>query len=834
MNDAIRQRLCDLLAQHGPTLVNDPRRCESLVRDFCGTGSREGKILLLTIKEQVPHDLLTQSASDPWPTVLGRLTQKLQQGLAMEADAATWAVESWAIALGMISGVDTSRPGPRKQGGSAETVVGRKTTIPVSTTPPLIVSKLGPEHFHSISEAIQKARPGARILVLPGLYNEEIVLDKALEIVGEGRLADVIVQNTSGSSCLTMRTDYAVVRNLTLRGRAALVGKNVVTVSIPQGRLVLENCDVSSDSDACIYVHGTLANPIIRFCEIHDSVSGSGFFCDKQSEGVIEDCNIHSNTQAQVLIQSGSSCVFRRCHVQKGKSAGVIVRDKGHGTFEDCLIRDNSFSGIEIQSESNPAIYRCEIHSNGMWGLLFGKKSKGLADRCYIHSNGQSQAQVEIREESEPTIRQCKISGGNGVGISIQSKAKGLLEECDIADAAGVGIWIGEESDPTLRRCVIHDGKVNGVVISGRSKGTLANCEIARHLQQYPAVVVMDGSSPLLSRCRVHTCGASGVWIRGKGVGTVLDCEVHDTASAGVEIGEESAPILKNCVVRNSKTTGVLIRGKSTGELKECKILSNAYAGVTVQEGGKPRLSQCIISGNGYEAVWIKADSTATVTECNLSGNKRGAWNIAAGCLVHRTGNYVEGQKFVDVMCEECGEEFEVDGAGPVICPDPACKTSFVIDAEGNVVHGQEQGEGLNEDDDYGELEEDGEDEFDDDELDEPVVITCEECGEEFEHERAGVAICPNEECLARYAVDEEGWAAREEDEADEAAEHDDGGAHLSEMRRKEVFAALVRAQDQGLAIPESRREVTRRFGLSEDELRAIEQEGLDHEWPPL
>src|SRR5271157_768708 len=110
MNDSVRQRLCDLIAQQGRALVQDARRCESLVRDFCGTTTAETKILLLAIKEQVPHDLLAQS-SDPWPTVLGRLSQKLQQGLAMEPVAAVWAIESWAIALGVISGVDTTRPG---------------------------------------------------------------------------------------------------------------------------------------------------------------------------------------------------------------------------------------------------------------------------------------------------------------------------------------------------------------------------------------------------------------------------------------------------------------------------------------------------------------------------------------------------------------------------------------------------------------------------------------------------------------------------------------------------------------------------------------------------
>lgn len=58
--------------------------------------------------------------------------------------------------------------------------------------------------------------------------------------------------------------------------------------------------------------------------------------------------------------------------------------------------------------------------------------------------------------------------------------------------------------------------------------------------------------------------------------------------------------------------------------------------------------------------------------------------------------------------------------------------------------------------------------------------------------------------------------------------------APLPEGRRMEIFAALVDAQDSGLAVGESRQAVAGRFGVSVDLVRAIEEEGLDNEWPPL
>ncbi len=56
----------------------------------------------------------------------------------------------------------------------------------------------------------------------------------------------------------------------------------------------------------------------------------------------------------------------------------------------------------------------------------------------------------------------------------------------------------------------------------------------------------------------------------------------------------------------------------------------------------------------------------------------------------------------------------------------------------------------------------------------------------------------------------------------------------LPEPRRKEIFQALVEAQDQGMSPAESRKSVAERFGVSEGQVRQIEREGLDNQWPPL
>ena len=64
-------------------------------------------------------------------------------------------------------------------------------------------------------------------------------------------------------------------------------------------------------------------------------------------------------------------------------------------------------------------------------------------------------------------------------------------------------------------------------------------------------------------------------------------------------------------------------------------------------------------------------------------------------------------------------------------------------------------------------------------------------------------------------------------------AEHE-AGKTLTEERRKEIFSALVEAQDQEMSVSKSRKFIIERYSISDTEIKQIELEGMEHQWPPL
>ncbi len=56
----------------------------------------------------------------------------------------------------------------------------------------------------------------------------------------------------------------------------------------------------------------------------------------------------------------------------------------------------------------------------------------------------------------------------------------------------------------------------------------------------------------------------------------------------------------------------------------------------------------------------------------------------------------------------------------------------------------------------------------------------------------------------------------------------------LNEQERKAIFRALVIAQDELHNVRESYTKVSEHYEISPEQLRLIEDEGVENEWPPL
>jgi parallel beta-helix repeat protein len=299
--------------------------------------------------------------------------------------------------------------------------------------------------YTTIGEAIRGAALGSRIVVRPGLYHEAIVVDKPLELIGDGAPGDVVIES-SDAPALLFRADTGRVAHLTLCGTGS--DSRIKTVDIMQGRLELEDCDITSRGSSCVVVHNG-ADPRLRRNRIHDGKQAGVLSLDN-SLGTLEENDIHSNSNTGVAIAGGANPTLRGNRIHSGRASGVWVYDQGLGVLEDNDITGNTLAGVEIGKGGSPTVRGNKIRDGKQSGVYVHDQGLGVLEDNDI--TGNTLAGVEISTGGSPTVRGNTISRNGGSAIRIYDEGRATASRNRLQGNAG-GAWnISSECEPHVAR----------------------------------------------------------------------------------------------------------------------------------------------------------------------------------------------------------------------------------------------------------------------------------------------------------------------------------------------------------------------------------------------
>ena len=116
MNDIARQKLKELISRFGTSLATDRMRCLGMMRDMCREQKKEISGIMTALEEGIPTAIMKPDFSIEITRKLLILKLENDRGLAKEV--AEWSVDTWAIALGVLTESqlppDTTAPQPQQ------------------------------------------------------------------------------------------------------------------------------------------------------------------------------------------------------------------------------------------------------------------------------------------------------------------------------------------------------------------------------------------------------------------------------------------------------------------------------------------------------------------------------------------------------------------------------------------------------------------------------------------------------------------------------------------------------------------------------------------------
>jgi len=284
----------------------------------------------------------------------------------------------------------------------------------------------------SIQAAVDRAQPGDRIEIYPGVYTQDVMIDKAgislvgVNVNGErpvldggGTMADavnvagdnflienLIIRNYTGNGCTVNKVKNVTFRNLTCINTGVY---GIYPVEC-QGVLV-EYCTVTGINDAGIYV-GQSRDIIVRNNEVFKNVAGIEI--ENCVNALVENNTCHNNAAGMLVfvLPNNPSKVGENCRVINNR----IFDNNGPNFGKPGTIVASLPSGMGL-------IIMAADHTEITQNTITGNNTYGLSVISLMSSPGAAARQekgghpIDIEPNSDYTRVYGNILSGNGAAV---------------------------------------------------------------------------------------------------------------------------------------------------------------------------------------------------------------------------------------------------------------------------------------------------------------------------------------------------------------------------------------------------------------------------------
>jgi nitrous oxidase accessory protein len=276
------------------------------------------------------------------------------------------------------------------------------TVAALLATAVLIVSPGGP--YRTITEALERAAPGDRIVVRAGTYREPLLrITKRLELIGEG--GPVLVGGAHG--VLEILADSVVVRGLIIKGVEPSQVEDRAGIRIRGAAACRIENNEFRDTFFAVYAEEARDCLVLR-----NRITGPG-----RGEAVSGN-GIHIWRSVRMTIEE---------NVVRGHRDGVYLEFSPHAALRDNVVAANARYGLHFMRSDSCAYERNRFEANGAGVAVMYSRAVRMVGNRFEANWGNAAYGLLLKDISDGAIRDNRFTR-NTVGLYLEDSNRNQIQ----------------------------------------------------------------------------------------------------------------------------------------------------------------------------------------------------------------------------------------------------------------------------------------------------------------------------------------------------------------------------------------------------------------------
>lgn len=406
----------------------------------------------------------------------------------------------------------------------------------------------------SIQQALQLASDGDRILLLDPHYDEAVVINKSIHLIGHTMttfskairiekntntiIENITFQQTERIDCfgdvvfrhvhiVNPKTDIALFVS---GSKIQWTQFQLLTatpcaqgIQVKNGEAHLENGEIHGPFGVGCFINhskGTLHQVIFE-----DNVKGLQF--EKDAHGHVTACSFSNHTGIQCVVMSSSTLTMKHSQFRKGQTHALSIIEESHIQVLHCdFIEHEDFQIYVRQSEGSFEACHLERANSG---FLFeqGSKARLLYITCQQHQN----LQIKSVGPNDLHIEECVLTTTNGNALNVKEKGRVRVERTLIMNGTHQQFPQAYIDDSTVDFFETHfqNAQCSAIYAQHHAAISLTQCHLTKH--SYLQVHVRQSKITVRSTT-FRECTDTALFIEQEGEGIIEHCRFERSYSS--------------------------------------------------------------------------------------------------------------------------------------------------------------------------------------------------------------------------------------------------------------------------------------------------------------